>query len=269
MPSHCKKAGFTLIELLVVISIISLLVSILMPSLQKAREAARSAVCKANLHQVGLGFQFYGQDYDDYLPPYTTGVLSTAPESYTDPVFNVHYNQFRRYLLQTTWFKSGWYQDPPRNGDGFLRPYLDSSEVSLQGIISCPSVKEGPVATEELTWEGVHRSALIYRARSYGLNLATCRQGPGYIHNYLSKKADSFHMPSEFVAVCDGSAAVVYTYPPPGGLWNGAVVDYVLEDYTSNIPAERHNGFFNAAFLDGHVDDGTWGSLFTVQYFER
>ena len=240
-----------------------------MPSLQKAREAARSAVCKANLHQVGLGFQFYGHDYNDFLPPYTTGAISTAPDNYTDPVFGVHYNQFRRYLLQTTWFKSGSYHDPPRNGDGFLRPYLDSSEVSLQGIISCPSVKEGRVVTAELTWGGANPSALIYRARSYGLNLATCEKGPDFIHNYLPKKADSFPMPSEFVAVCDGSAAVVYTYPPPGGLWNGAVVDYVLEDYTSNIPAERHNGFFNAAFLDGHVDDGTWGSLFTVQYFER
>jgi prepilin-type N-terminal cleavage/methylation domain-containing protein len=60
--------GFTLIELLVVIAIISLLVSILLPSLNKAKELARRAVCASNQRNLGLGIHFYGNEYNGYAP---------------------------------------------------------------------------------------------------------------------------------------------------------------------------------------------------------
>ena len=44
--------GFTLIELLVVVSIIALLIAILLPSLKRAREQAKSAVCLASLKGI-------------------------------------------------------------------------------------------------------------------------------------------------------------------------------------------------------------------------
>ncbi len=61
---HLIRKGFTLIELLVVIAIISLLVSILVPSLQKAKELAKSTVCSANLRSFGLAFHTYAADND-------------------------------------------------------------------------------------------------------------------------------------------------------------------------------------------------------------
>ena len=89
---HASKAGssrhaFTLVELLVVIGIIALLISILLPSLGRAREAANSVKCSANLHSLGQALQIYLQDSKGMLPigywdgtkdPTTGTTLSTS-----------------------------------------------------------------------------------------------------------------------------------------------------------------------------------------------
>lgn len=60
--------AFTLIELLVVISIIVLLISIIQPSLGKARENARRAVCGLQMRQHGVAMGAYGNDRRQRYP---------------------------------------------------------------------------------------------------------------------------------------------------------------------------------------------------------
>lgn len=59
-----RRRGFSLIELLVVIAIISLLVSILLPSLNRAKEIARTVLCATNLRTLYMTMSFYIDDYE-------------------------------------------------------------------------------------------------------------------------------------------------------------------------------------------------------------
>ena len=59
---------FTLIELLIVVSIIGILVSLLLPSIMKARERGKRAVCISNNHQLYLALDMYQQDFQS-MPP--------------------------------------------------------------------------------------------------------------------------------------------------------------------------------------------------------
>jgi prepilin-type N-terminal cleavage/methylation domain-containing protein/prepilin-type processing-associated H-X9-DG protein len=65
------KACFTLIELLVVVAIIAVLIALLLPSLSQAREMAKSMSCMNNMKQLGLGWNYYMNDFNEYGPPTT------------------------------------------------------------------------------------------------------------------------------------------------------------------------------------------------------
>ena len=65
-----RRKGFTLIELLVVIAIIALLVGILVPSLKRANELARRAVCASQVHSIIIGCTNYALDNAGFIPPF-------------------------------------------------------------------------------------------------------------------------------------------------------------------------------------------------------
>lgn len=63
------RVAFTLIELLVVIAIIALLAAMVLPSLQRAKESGNRAVCASNLRQIGVIFNLYADDNNEFFCP--------------------------------------------------------------------------------------------------------------------------------------------------------------------------------------------------------
>lgn len=61
-------SGFTLIEVLVVVAIIALLVAILLPSLRRAREQAKTAICTTQIRQLMAAALMYTAEFKGRLP---------------------------------------------------------------------------------------------------------------------------------------------------------------------------------------------------------
>src|SRR5438132_4694500 len=90
-----RHAGFTLIELLVVIAIIAILAAILFPVFAQARDKARQASCISNMKQISHAMQMYGQDYDETLFPYRTGVSGGKSNPFTgNPLVSANAAQY-------------------------------------------------------------------------------------------------------------------------------------------------------------------------------
>lgn len=114
--TNFRDSGFTLIELLVVIAIISILAGLILPSLSRAREMGRRAVCLNNLRQIFLALDMYATDNGEYYP-----VAASVP--------SLHLN------------------DDPRICD-VLASYANSP-----GVFRCPSDREGYFEREGSSYE--------------------------------------------------------------------------------------------------------------------
>ena len=264
--------GFTLIELLVVIAIIALLVSLLMPSLKQAKDLARQSACLSNMRMVAMAIPQYADENDGYMPRYGEKVETHefARRGIDVSWYEVDQGKWDggvggviRYALirviQTNW------ADPLYDGDGFLAPYISGGEGRRDHIIGCPSLSKEPVPAVAYSIARAF-STRIERAKGYGLNWneGVCKLNEEN-NPAIRMRLGEVHRPSELVFMCDGLGALQeirnhYTYPDGEGQWG---------QNTAFIPADRHFGAFNMAFVGGHADSGALYDRFTDHYFKN
>ncbi len=161
-------SGFTLIELLVVIAILALLVSILLPSLQQARNLARSVVCVSNLRNLQVANQYYAADWDGAYAPDFIGV-SMARKWYSTL-------DFRKYMGLE-------YVSPPAGGTRWPADKLcPMSEYGL-GDVTVDGVKPG---------------------KFYGYNMTGLTSIMPQSGTYRGVKQSDIRLPAENLAWADG-----------------------------------------------------------------
>jgi prepilin-type N-terminal cleavage/methylation domain-containing protein/prepilin-type processing-associated H-X9-DG protein len=105
------QAGFTLIELLVVVAIIALLLSILLPSLQCAREQAKTIKCAANLRSIGQSVKICETENNGYGPTWDDGNVTTRMFTWVDLLFDADYLG----NIDVTWCPSDTDRQDPGN----------------------------------------------------------------------------------------------------------------------------------------------------------
>ncbi len=215
------RHGFTLIELLVVIAIISLLVSILLPSLNAAKELAKTAVCSSNMRSIGVTHQFWINDHE-YM------ICSEIPLEFTGP---------GAYWPSSPW-PTRWvaldYVDIPDETPG-----VDDASGS---IFECPTYVKGTPSS------GIAAPVNFCRGPNYGFNYGAL----GWLNYNTSyhyfRSVDGVEMPAETIAFADSDPMP----PGYGGIPNRG---WVIQHLTSYFPDIRHknNEETNILWVDGHV----------------
>ena len=108
-----KKRGFAFTELLVLVGLITLILALLLPAVQRAREDARSQVCKNNLKQLGLALINYHDTYILFPPGWVS--IEGAPGAGARIGWQT---SILPYLDQAPLFNQVNFLKPPRESDG-------------------------------------------------------------------------------------------------------------------------------------------------------
>lgn len=233
---HC---AFTLIELLVVIAILCLLVSILLPSLNRAKQMARSVVCATNLRNIYPALQMYANDNNGWLP---CGFYPSPNDPAKDPPTYPFYGDFWNFILAPDHLNTyGWKPGTTYiSRDVFFCP--GDPDARTRGVGCYGSTGIGSyglndtISGDGVTSQGVTTYAYWYMQIVDG-------------HNNWVARAKQFRMkailsPSKTYLAGDSTSGLLYRNYDP---------DFSL--------SPRHQHSANMLYFDGRVELQLWENI--------
>ncbi len=281
------KKGFTLIELLVAIGIIVILIGILIPAVQLARNASNKTVCTSHLHDICLKASSWESRHDGYFP--LTGRVRVRPtESSLEAAVGDPDGSRYAYTLEPNYIggESVYGKFPTPAAIAFLqdenkgRPdlplaawYKEESSYAGTQIYHCPSANRSDFFSAQRC-NGVSESMLFAREDDNWANnpwqttfdyawsgtVGSFDYDRSYDRYRLRGKVSAIHRPSTMVLVSDcGHNLGLLWDPPLSDATHVTLYDAFqayggsLSDGDASFDRNRHRGYVNVAFVDGHV----------------
>ena len=237
-----KRKSFTLIELLVVVAIIGILSSLLLPSLSKAREKAKMAICKNNQKQIAIATALYMDDNDGYYP---VGPFAWEGQSWDDLLGQYDGRNLTKAQMQS--------------GDGVNGRWWHRVENLPGGADHGPMYRCPSDDSVNDTYILINYFPTQNALNNSGLGIY------GFEHPSLqgwSKKSSDINKPSQTIAFTEMSSDLTTIWWAKMGVsweWQGITADRMI-----NQAEPYHKGVRNYNFLmgDGHVEAmGSYQSL--------
>ncbi len=204
-----SRRAFTLIELLLVIGLIAVLASLIMGVTNVVRSSSASAVCMANLRQIGMGMDLYASENNGWYPAHwspTTDVTwygAIAPyiiTEYSSPsdsmskLFHCPANR-RPYNPKQDYYSDagnhdqsyGYNQDRLSSNPGW-KSSKKRQEIAnrtqlvivadIPGLGEADDVVEFPISTRPLYLHPAARLSSTLRNRAHRLSVSIIRRLP-------------------------------------------------------------------------------------------